>query len=104
MSLIGMFFTQSATITPFVREASGEPVYGETETRPCRMQRGRHLQNVYNNSDGTVDQVLANAKMFCEGAPIPSRSLVVCDGQEFVVINCDVKNGFADHHLEVYLE
>ena len=104
MSLIEMFFTQSATITPFVREGNGEPVYGKTETRPCRMERGKHLQNVYSNNDGTVDQALASAKMFCTGAPIPERSLVVCDGQEFVVINCEIKNGFADNHLEVYLE
>lgn len=104
MSLIEMFFTQKATITPFVREGSGEPVYGETETRPCRMQRGKHLQNLYKSTDGTVEQTVAQAKMFCEGAPIPERSLVVCDGQEFTVINCEVKNGFADNHLEVYLE
>ena len=99
-----MFFTQTATITPFVREGSGGPVYGKTETRVCRMERGKHLQNVYKNADGTIDQTVAQAKMFCTGSPIPERSLVVCEGQEFVVINCEVKNGFADHHLEVYLE
>ena len=104
MALIDMFFTQTATITPFVRMGSGKPVYGQAETRKCRMERGKRLQNVYKNLDGTGDEVVANAKMFCTGAPIPSHSIVQCDGQEFVVIDCDVMNGFADHHLEVYLE
>lgn len=101
-----MFFTQTAVITPFVREGSGVPVYGENETRKCRMERGKHLQtsNLGFSGGSTVDQTVANAKMFCVGSPIPERSLVVCDGQEFTVINCEVKNGFRDHHLEVYLE
>lgn len=105
MALIDMFFTQTATITPFVRMGSGKPVYGEAETRKCRMERGKKLQAMLNrNIDGTVDEVVANARMFCTGDPIPSRSIVQCDGQQFTVIDCDVMNGFADHHLEVYLE
>ena len=104
MGLIEMFFAQEAVITPFVREGDAEPVYGESETRKCRMERGKHLQHTYKNPSGSLDQTVANAKMFCEGEPIPERSLVVCDGQEFVVIDCEVKNGFADNHLEVYLE
>ena len=103
MSLITAFLAQEATITPFIREGAAEPVYGPPETRKCRMQRGRHLQNAP-GGDGTADQVVANAKMFCEGDPIPERSLVSCCGGEYVVINCDVKNGFFDHHLEVYLQ
>lgn len=104
MALIEMFFTQTATITPFVRMGSGKPIYGQAETRRCRMERGKKLQNVYKNLDGTADEIVANARMFCTGDPIPSRSIVQCDGQEFTVIDCDVMNGFADHHLEVYLE
>ena len=106
MGLISFLLCQTATITPFLREGAGEPIYGEPETRPCRMERGKHLnaQNSFIHPSGTYDQVTANAKMFCEGEAIPERSLVTCDGQTFVVINCEVKNGFADNHLEVYLE
>lgn len=104
MGLISAFFTQTAVITPFIREGNAEPIYGETETRVCRLERGRHLHHLYVNPAGSLDQIEANAKMFCEGDPIPSRSLVVCDGQEFTVINCEIMNGFADNHLEVYLE
>lgn len=104
MGLISLFFMQNAVITPFVREGSGGPIYGETEIRPCRLERGKHLRNVYKNLDGSGDETVANAKLFCEGEAIPERSIVVCDGQEFVVIDCEVKNGFADNHLEVYLE
>lgn len=104
MALIEMFFTQTAAVTPFERMGNGVPIYGQTYTIKCRLERGKHLQNVYKNLDGTGDSIVANAKMFCVGEAIPDRSLVVCDGQEFTVINCDVKNGFADDHLEVYLE
>ena len=104
MALIEMFFTQTATITPFLRMGSGKAVYGKPETRPCRMERGKRLQNVYKNLDETGDEVVANARMFCVGEPIPHRSIVECDGQQFTVIDCDVMHTFADHHLEVYLE
>lgn len=104
MGLISYLLCQTATITPFIREGAGEPIYGDPETRPCRMERGLHLQHTYKNPSGSLDQSPANAKMFCEGEKIPERSLVTCDGQTFVVINCEVKNGFADNHLEVYLE
>lgn len=103
MSLIELLFTQEATIKPFVREGSGVPVYGTEETRRCRMERGKHL-TVRDAGAGTTEQSTANAMMFCTGDPIPERSLVSCDGQDFVVINCEVLHGFADHHLEVYLE
>ena len=104
MGLIDLFFTQEAVITPFIREGGAAPVYGESETRACRLERGRHLRHTYVNPNGSLDQLEAKAKMFCTGESIPSRSLVVCDGQEFTVIDCEVKNGFADNHLEVYLE
>lgn len=104
MALIEMLFAQTATITPFLREGNGKPVYGPSETRRCRIERGRHLRHTYVNPDGSLDQVEAKTKMFCVGAPIPARSRVVCDGQEFMVVDCEIKNGFADNHLEVYLE
>lgn len=103
MSLIELFFGQIAIITPFVREASGEPVYGPPDVRKCRMERGKHL-TTGGGASGTVDQTVAQAKMFCVGEPIPERSIVECDGQVFIVINCEVMRGFADNHLEVYLE
>ena len=104
MALIEMFFTQTAVITPFIREADAQPVYGEPETRKCRIQRTRHLKHVYVDPDGELDEVTANGKMFCCGNPIPPRSLVDMGDEHYIVIHCDVMNGFADHHLEVTLE
>ena len=103
MSLISSLFTQEVTIYPFIREGAAEPIYGESETRKCRLQRGRYLTNT-SGADGTADQVTANAKLFCEGLPIPERSRILFDDSEYVVINCAAKNGFADHHLEIYLQ
>lgn len=103
MPLIEAFFKQTATIRPYLREGGGGPLYGEEETRACRMERGRHIQTVYKYVDGQVDEVLANAKMFCIGDLIPEKSLVIYDGQEMTVIQCKVATGFKDHHLEVYL-
>ena len=82
MALIDLFFRQTATIKPFIREGNGEPVYGNEETRPCRMQRGKRLDSTYKNPDGEIDEVTANARMFCRGEPSPARSLVTCDGQD----------------------
>lgn len=103
MSLISAFLAQSAEIRPFIREGAAEPLYGQIEARKCRLQRGRHLVQT-SGANGTADQVVANAKMFCEGLPIPERSIVTVDGIEYVVISCEIKNGFSDHHLEVYLQ
>lgn len=103
MSLISAFFAQSAQIRPFIRDGAAEPVYGPSEARKCRLQRGRHLLQT-SGANGTADQVVANAKMFCEGDPIPERSIVEVDGQSYTVISCDIKNGFVDNHLEVYLQ
>lgn len=103
MALIEMLFTQTVNISPFIREGSGEPIFGEPETRKCRLQRGHYLQNV-GGASGAVEQVVAQAKMFCVGEYIPPRSIVTHEGRDYTVINCEVLNGFADHHLEVYLE
>lgn len=103
MSLIEAFFRQTVTVTPYIREGNGEPIYGAAETRKCRLERGRHIQTTYKNPDGQIDEVVANAKMFCTGNPIPEKSLVTFDGQDMTVIRCAVMNGFNDHHLEVYL-
>lgn len=104
MSLIELFFTQTATIKPFSHMGNGEPVYGEEETRRCRMERGKNLRAIGTGANGDIEEIAAHARMFCVGEQIPSRSKVTCDGQEFTVINCAVMNGFADNHLEVYLE
>ena len=102
--MIDFFLRQTATITPFVREGAGAPIYGPPETRRCRMERGKHIQYVHKYADGPLEQILASARMFCTGEAIPDKSLVECDGQKFVVVGCDVLNAFADHHLEVILQ
>lgn len=104
MALIDAFLKQTVTIKPFVREASGGPVYGRVETRRCRLERGKNLQTTYKNADGQIDQTLADTKMFCTGTAIPERSIVTYEGKEYTVLKCYVSVGFKDDHLEVYLQ
>lgn len=104
MALIDAFLKQTVKIKPYIRTAGGEPVYGREETRKCRLERGCNLQTVYKNADGQIDQIVANAKMYCRGEAIPDRSVVLFDGREYIVIKCSVLGGFTDDHLEVYLE
>lgn len=104
MALIDAFLKQMVKIKPYIRTAGGEPVYGREETRKCRLERGCNLQATYKDPDGQIDQILANARMFCRGEPIPDRSVVSFEGREYTVIKCFVASGFRDDHLEVYLE
>lgn len=104
MALIDFLLRQTATITPWVRYANGDDIYGPPEERPCRLQRTRDLEHTYKNPDGTLDQVVARAKMFCTGEPIPERSKVVVDESEYIVIECYRAFGFSEDHLEVVLQ
>lgn len=104
MSMIGFLLRQTASITPWVRYAGGEDIYGEPETRPCRLQRTRDLEHTYKNPAGGMDQVLARAIMFCQGEPIPERSKVTVNGEEYIVLECYRAFGFGEHHLEVKLQ
>ena len=104
MSLIAFALRQTVTIKPFLREGAGESIYGPTEQRRCRLERGKYLKTVYKNPSGQIDETVASAKMLCEGPPIPPRSIVYFGSEIYTVINCYVANGFRDHHLEVYLE
>ena len=104
MAIIEGFFTQTVIVKPFLRQGSGEPVYGKTEPRKCRLERGLNLKTVYKDRDGQIDQNVASAKMFCVGTPIPPRSIVTFEGAEYTVINCRDHGGFVGDHLEVYLE
>lgn len=104
MSMISFLLRQTATIQPWIRYGGGEDIYGEPEERKCRLQRKRDLEHTYKNPDGGMDQVLARAKMFCTGSPIPERSKVTVNGEEYIVIECYRAVGFAEDHLEVVLE
>ena len=104
MSLISFALRQMVTIKPYLREGAGESIYGRTEQRRCRLERGKNLKTVYKNPSGQIDEKVACAKMICEGPPIPPRSIVTFEGERYTVINCYVANGFKDNHLEVYLE
>lgn len=104
MALIDGFFRQTVKIKPYIREASGGPVYGDEEERRCRLQRGQNLRTVHKNADGQIDETIADTKMFCTGAAIPERSIVTYEEREYIVLKCRVLNGFQDSHLEVYLE
>lgn len=104
MNMIAFLLRQTASITPWIRYANGEDIYGLPEERPCRLQRTRDLEHTYKNPAGSMDQVLARAKMFCTGEPIPERSKVTVDGSEYIVIECYRAFGFAEDHLEVVLQ
>lgn len=104
MALIDLFFTQSVTIRPFIRMGAGEPLYGEPETRRCRLERGKSLRNGGFGAAGIVNTQPAGARMYCTGSPIPNGSLVEYEDRDYVVVSCKIMNGFADHHLEVTLE
>lgn len=106
VALIDFVLNQECTIRPWLRSASGEDIYGEPETRKCRLQTGKILSNttVYIHSDGAMDVQHANAKMYCTGEPIPNRSIVECGGRSFIVLNCYEARGFTGDHLEVQLQ
>lgn len=104
MSMIGFLLRQTAVIQPWIRSANGEDIYGEEEIRPCRLQRSRSLQNAQKYENGTMDQVVARAKMFCVGDTIPERSIVTVGDKEYIVIECYRAFGFNEDHLEVVLQ
>lgn len=104
MGLIDFLLRQECVITPWIREGNGEDIYGEPETRACRVQVGRELESTYVNPDGQMDQVRHRTKMFCVGEPIPERSIVECDGETFTVTRCYRAYGFIGDHLEVVME
>lgn len=104
MALIEIFFTQSVTIRPFVREGAGEPIYGEPETRKCRLERGGTLKATPRNQNGVINTVPSGARMYCVGSPIPEGSIVESADRDYIVTNCRILNGFTDDHLEVTLQ
>lgn len=104
MGMLSFFLNQTCAIYPFIREGSGEPIYGDPEYRKCRLETGGNLKTTGVGTGGNVLQVTASARMFCEGEYIPSKSRVVLDGRNYIVINCDICRTMVNHHLEVYLE
>ena len=104
MSRISFLLRQTAVIRPWIRSANGRDYYADAEERPCRLQRSRDLEHTYKDPDGGMDQVIARAKMFCTGAPIPERSAVTVDGEAYIVLRCYRAFGFGEDHLEVTLQ
>ena len=105
MGLISAFLTHTAHIEPFKRMINGRCVYGDAEERKCRIQRGLYLETVYKNPSGQIDEVRAQAKLFCEGGPIPEHSKISIDDEEkqYTVIRCYQAEGFGPDHQEAYL-
>lgn len=103
MSLIECLFRQTVVIRPFIRYASGEPMYGPPQTRKCRFQAGSKLTVTAKDFDGLMDNESAESKMFCVGTPIPTRSIVEYGDRDYIVIECEEKFAFTDSHLEVRL-
>lgn len=109
MAIIDFLLRDEVTITPFVHQGNGEPVYGEPETRKCRIERGLHLRTTYKHPSGEIVQTTASARMFCRGDEIPVGSIVVYIDRlgkhhEMTVLDCVVATGFSQDHLEVTLE
>ncbi len=109
MAIIDFFLRDKVTITPYLRQGNGEPIYGEKETRKCRMQRGLHMRTTYKHPSGEVVQTTAKAKMWCRGREIPTGSAVSYTDKygythEMTVIDCVTMEGFTQDHLEVTLE
>lgn len=104
MSLINLFFRQEVTIKPFIRQGSGEPIYGKPEVRKCRFERGLKNKNVKLNPDGVINSYPAGSRLYCTGPAIPIQSIVLYENHEYIVVDCRVLNGFTDDHLEVTLE
>jgi hypothetical protein len=103
--MIERFFTQVVTIKPFIREGSGRPVYGDTETRKCRLEFGIKNGSLRGRgANGILDTTTAGCRMFCCGDPIPMQSIVTYKDREFVVTDCQIMRAFAVNHLEVTLE
>ena len=104
MSLISPFLMDTCEITSFLRRGSGGPLYGEPETRNCRMEPAPNTKIVYKNPSGSIVETAASQLMFCEGTPVPVHSIVTWQGKRMRVIRCSEMAGFGPHHLEVYLE
>lgn len=104
MALIELFFTQTVTITPFIRQGAGEPIYGDPETRKCRLERGRSYKSTRAGQDGVINTEPSGARMYCTGTPIPNGSIVRYGDRDYTVVSCQILNGFSDDHLEVTLE
>ena len=103
MPLIQLFFRQSVTILPFLRIGDGQPIYGEPETRKCRLERGKTLVKGFTPA-GVANAAPAGARMYCTGSPIPLGSIVETEERDYIVTQCLVLNGFKDDHLEVTLQ
>lgn len=107
MSLIESLFTQEARIELFAGLEDAAPVYRETPPRKCRLEVYNRMEKVGVQGgirvNGRVDNIGANALMFCTGAPIPARSIVTVDGESYTVTECAEARGFGLDHLEVKL-
>lgn len=104
MSLIKPFLTEEVTIEPYIRFGGGQILYGEPETRACRIEPAPNTKVVYKNPHGSLQETVASALMFCEGDEIPVNSKATVKGHEMRVIKCQLMRGFGQHHLEVSLE
>lgn len=107
MSMIRFLLRYECTVYPYVREYGGRTIYGEPETRKCRIEFGDYLtqSNLNGTEYGSVDQIIAKAKMFCLGSDIPPRSKVVFQDKEMIVISCHPCYGMNGvDHLEVMMQ
>lgn len=102
--MIEPLLIHQATITPYIRQGSSGPLYGDPEVRHCRMEPGIQNKVVYKNPSGSIQETVAGMLMFCLGDPIPVQSRVVWEGREMRVIRCQEMMGMGRHHLEVDLE
>ncbi|MBQ9301287.1 MAG: hypothetical protein IJ214_12350 [Clostridia bacterium] len=101
--LIDFLLRQKCVVRPWLRTEDGRDIYADAQTRSCRLQAGRYLENGA-GVDGVSDAVTARAMLFCTGEMIPERSLVECEGRTYIVLSCRAARGWGQEHLEVTLQ
>lgn len=101
--IIDFLLNQNCIVQPCIGSRDGTEVYGADQIRSCRLQNNRQLQTV-GSVHGTADTAPSRTVMYCRGMDIPVRSLVICDGNTYVVSACRKLQGLGQEHLEVMLE
>ena len=104
MSLLRGFLNQTCTVFPYLRDGAGEPVYGEPEVRPCRLDAGTELRSDLMGQSGTLLEAPAEARLFLEGPGVPVKSRVTLGGRDYVVLACLEYRAFGRHHVELVLK
>ena len=107
MTIPGCLLNQTCRIRPYLREAMGESLYGDWETRRCRVETAPVIRTVPVSVGGRIEEIPVRARMFTEGGLIPVLSEVeICllgQTQKMRVLQLSVMWGLTYSHLEAAL-